>query len=73
MGKTPNERFIATHVLIRFDDGSVFFCVPPGATVAAISENLQRIGDWHKGQPISIDVRFKAQKNSGCDGASPFP
>jgi hypothetical protein len=67
-----NQSFIATNVMIRFQDGSVSICVPHGATLADISENLENIGRWHKGRPISIDVRFKSPDESG-NGAPPFP
>jgi hypothetical protein len=72
MRNISNQRFIATNVLIRFKDGSESFCVPRGVTLADISENLDRIGRWHEGRPISIDVRFKAPKESSS-GAPPFP
>jgi hypothetical protein len=58
MRNISQERFIPTNVLIEFED--VSFRVPRGATFADISENLDRIGMWHQGQPISIDMRFKA-------------
>jgi hypothetical protein len=61
-------RFIANTVLIKFSDGPVFFRVPRGATLADISENLDSIGKWHKGPPISVDVSFKASEQE--DGYS---
>ena len=64
MRNTSKERFIATSVLIAFEDGSVSFRIPRGATLADVSENLDKIGKEHKGQPLSIDVRFRTPKDS---------
>jgi len=63
MRNTSKERFIATSVLIAFEDGSVSFRIPRGATLADVSENLDKIGKDHKGQPLSIDVRFRTPKD----------
>jgi hypothetical protein len=59
-----SERFVATNVMIRFEDGSESFHVPPGSTVADISEYLDKISRRHGGRPLSIDIRFKALKPS---------
>jgi hypothetical protein len=72
MRDVSNQRFIATNVLIRFEDGSESFCVPCGSTLADISEKLDRIGQRHEGRTISIDVRFKAPEESSS-GAPPYP
>jgi hypothetical protein len=72
MGNISQERFIPINVLIEFEDGSVSFRVPWGATFADISENLDRIGMWHQGQPISIDMRFKAPEENGPAPAAPI-
>ncbi len=69
MRNIAKERFIATNVLMAFEDGSESFCIPRGATLADISENLDEIGKWHKGKLLSIDVRFKAPR---IDGFSPL-
>jgi hypothetical protein len=61
----PNKRIIAANVGIEFEDGPVSFHVPRGATLAGILENIDRIGRWHKGQPISVDVRFRVADESG--------
>ena len=66
------ERFIPTNVLIAFEDGSVAFRVPRGATVADITENLDRIGIWHQGPPISIYVRFKSSEDKSYGEKSPI-
>ena len=65
MRNISKERFVATNVLLAFEDGSVCFCIPQGATLADISENLDKIGKWHTGKLVSIDVRFKAPDEIG--------
>jgi hypothetical protein len=74
MSNISKERFIATNVLIAFEDGEVSFDTPRGATLADISEALDRIAKWHGGRPLSINVRLKAAKGSrcGCDRAYPL-
>ncbi len=67
MRSTSKERFIASSVLISFEDGSVSFRIPHGATLADVSESLDRIGKDHRGQPLSIDVRFRPPKDR-CSG-----
>jgi hypothetical protein len=69
MRKRSNEGFIPTNVLIEFEDGPVSFRVSREATLADISENLDKIARWHRGEPISINVRFKAPNHddSGRD------
>ncbi len=59
MRNISKERFVATNVRMAFEDGSVSFCIPEGATLADISENLDKVGRWHD-KLVSIDVRFKA-------------
>jgi hypothetical protein len=49
MRNISTERFIATNVMIRFEDGSESFCVQRGSTLADISENLDRIAQRHDG------------------------
>jgi hypothetical protein len=73
MRNTSKERLIATSVLIAFEDGSVFFGIPYGATLANVSENLDKIGKEHKGQPLSIDVRFRTPKDPGRGLADAYP
>ncbi len=70
MRNTSKERLIATSVLIAFEDGSVSFHIPRGATLADVSENLEKIGKEHKGQPLSINVRFRTPKGNGQGRAS---
>jgi hypothetical protein len=65
MRTISTEKFIATTALIEFEDGPVSFRVPSGGTLADISEKMERIGKWHKGQPISIDVRFSVADEDG--------
>ncbi|MFZ1109788.1 MAG: hypothetical protein WAN43_15755 [Rhodomicrobium sp.] len=69
MRNVSKERFVAANVLMAFEDGGVSFCIPQGATLADISENLDRVGKRH-GKLLSIDVRFKAPGESGF-GRSP--
>ena len=69
MCNMSGKRFIATNVMIRFEDGSESFSVPSGATLSDISEKMDRIAMWHEGRPISIDVRFAAPKESIEAGA----
>ena len=64
MRNFSKERFVATNVLMKFEDGSASFCIPEGATLTDISENLDKVGKWH-GKLLSIDVRFKAPNDSG--------
>ncbi len=64
MRNISKERFVAANVLMAFEDGSVSFCIPQGATLADISENVDKIGKWH-GKLQSIDVRFKAPEENG--------
>jgi hypothetical protein len=59
-----NER--AYRVVIAFDDATVSFDIPRGATLADISENLDRIARWHRGLPLSIEVRLKAATDNSC-------
>jgi hypothetical protein len=73
MSNMSEERFIANTVLIQFSDGSVFFRVPQGATLTDISENLDSIGKWHKGPPISVDVSFKASEQDNYSRARHVP
>ena len=73
MRNTSKERFIATSVLIAFENGFVYFRIPHGATLADVSENLDIIGKEHKGQPLSIDVRFRTPKDSGCGRSAAHP
>jgi hypothetical protein len=64
MPKNPKGRFVATNILIEFEDGSVSLRIPSGATLADVSENVEQAGKCHRGSPLSIDVHF----NSGKDG-----
>ena len=73
MRNTSKERLIATSVLIAFEDGAVSFRIPRGATLADVSENLAKIGKEHKGQPLSIDVRFRTPKDPGRGLADAHP
>jgi len=58
MSTISNERLIATKVLVMFEDSPVSFRVPSGATLADVSEKVEKIGRWYKGQALSIDARF---------------
>jgi hypothetical protein len=73
MRNTSMERVIATSVLVAFEDGSVSFRIPPGATLADISENLDKIGNEHKGQLLSVDVRFKTPKDRCNEPTAAYP
>jgi hypothetical protein len=72
MRNTSKERFIATSTLIAFKDGSVSLRIARGATFADVSENLDKIGKEHKGQPLSIKVRFRTPKDPGQAAAHPL-
>jgi hypothetical protein len=65
MRNIAKERFVAANVLRTFEDGSVSFCIPEGATLADISTNLDKVGKWHRGKLVSIDVRFKVPGECG--------
>jgi hypothetical protein len=73
MRDIANEGFIATNVLIEFEDGSVSLRVPPGATLADISDNLDKLAMWHRGEPLSIDVRFKSPNDDSSGRARAHP
>ncbi len=73
MRNTSKERFIATSVLIAFDDGSVSLRIAPGATLADLSENLDKVGKEHNGQPLSIEVRFRTPNDPGRGLADAYP
>ena len=66
------ERFVATKVLIEFEDGPMSFLIPRGATLGDVSEKLHNICKWHRGGALSIDVRFGAANGSGCTYAHPL-
>jgi hypothetical protein len=70
MGKISRWSFMATEVGVEFEDGPVFFPIPRGATLAQVSENLDKIGKCHEGQPLAIEVLFKAHK---VRAKSPLP
>ena len=72
MRNSSNEDFVATKVLIEFEDGPMSFRIPRGATLADVSEKLDRIGRWHRGQPLAIDVRFGAANDNGRASVHPF-
>jgi len=73
MHHISKERLVATDVLIEFEDGPVSFAIPRGETLADISENLDELGKWHKGRPLSIDVRFRAPQESGSSRVAAHP
>ncbi len=62
MRNLSSDQFIPTDVLIRFEDGSELVTVPHGATLAYISETLNRLSLWHCGEALSIDVHFQDRK-----------
>jgi hypothetical protein len=62
MRRISKWSFIATNVRIEFEDGPLFFIVPRGATLAQVSENLGNISTCHGGQPLTVEVLFKAHK-----------
>jgi hypothetical protein len=64
---------IATHVIISFGDGAVSLLIPGGATLADISEKLARIGRWHRGQALSVDVLFKTSALQNSARERPIP
>jgi hypothetical protein len=66
MRTISEERFIATKVLIEFEDGPLSLCIPRGATLGDVSEKLHNICKWHRGGALSIDVRFGAANARGC-------
>ncbi len=72
MRNISNERFIATDVLIQFEDGPASVRIPRGATLGELSETLHDICQWHRGGALSIDVRFGAANGSGHACAHPL-
>ncbi len=73
MGKIAKDRYVATNVLMEFEDGSVSFCIPQGSTLTDISENLDKVAKWHAGKLLSVDVRFKQPVESGFGCSSDQP
>jgi hypothetical protein len=73
MRNISKESFVAANVLMKFEFGSVSFCIPEGATLANISENMDKVGKWHGGKLVSIDVRFKAPDESGFGSCPDYP
>ena len=69
MRNISSDRLVATHVMIRFEDGSESFHVLPGSTVTDISEDLDRISNRHEGRPLFIDIRFKVLESLHSDRA----
>jgi hypothetical protein len=69
MRNISKESFVATNVMMAFEDGSLSFCIPQGATLADIAENLDKVSKWHS-KLLSVDVRFNAPDKSGF-GRSP--
>jgi hypothetical protein len=65
MRTISEKRFIATKVLIQFEDGPLSLCIPRGATLGDLSEKLHDICKWHRGGALAIDVRFGAANGSG--------
>jgi hypothetical protein len=65
MRNLSSDRFIPTDVLIRFEDGSELVTVPHGATLAYISETLNRVSLWHCGKALSVDIHFQVPNQSG--------
>jgi len=72
MRNSAKERFIATKVLIQFEDGPVSLRIARGATLGDVSEKLHNISRWHRGGALSIDVRFGAANGSGRSSAHPL-
>jgi hypothetical protein len=74
MRDLSKECMVATSALIDFEDGSVSFCIPRGATLADIAENVERIGKWHCGHALSIAVGFSAanRRSPGRDRTPPL-
>ncbi len=73
MRNTSNEGFVATKVLIQFEDGPLSLSIPRGATLGDVSEKLHNICKWHRGGALSIDVRFGAANARGRAATrSPF-
>jgi len=60
MRNISDESFVATKVLIEFDDGPMSFRIHRGATLGDVSAKLQSICKWHRGGARSIGVRFGA-------------
>ena len=65
MRNLSNDRLIATNVLIRFADGSELVTMPHSATLAYISETLNRLSLWHCGKALSVDIHFQVPDQSG--------
>jgi hypothetical protein len=55
----------ATKMLVEFADEAIFLRIPPGATLADISERVAQLGKWHRGSPLSVSVRFNSTRKIG--------
>ena len=71
MRTISEQRFIATKVLIQFEDGPLSLCIPRGATLGDLSEKLHDICKWHRGGALAIDVRFGAANGNGSAATYP--
>lgn len=72
MPNPPIGPFVPTAVLIRFEDGSESFTVPPRATLSYISEQIHGLSRWHEGRAISIDLHFKASEADNKGSTRPY-
>ncbi len=74
MRNISNERFVAANVMIEFEDGPVSFRISSGAPLELVSEKVGKIGRWHRGGPLSIEVRFGTVDgiSGGCAGRHPL-
>ena len=69
MRKISGRAFVATNILIEFEDGPVFFAISREATLAQVSENLDMISKCHGGQPLPSMCSSK--RNKECERSYP--
>ncbi len=61
MRNISNERFVATKVLIQFEDGPLSLGIPRGATLGDVSEKLHNI--------CKVSIRGRPPCANGSDRA----
>jgi hypothetical protein len=64
MRKILKEPFTAK-MLVEFEDVSVSLGISRWATFADVSQQVEQLGEWYGGSPISVAVRLNAPIDRG--------
>ena len=67
MRNITKEFLAPAKVSVTFEDGSVSFRILQEITLAALAEHLEKLGKWHLGPPLSVDVRFSSINTSNFE------